>query len=160
MALRRTTQADLKRELGDLRDQRVRLDQTIAAVELLLANRTSGAASPSALLGVDPSADEAPGRVDTGARPRRGTRKRVKGTQVVAALLKRAGKPLAPRDIAALAMESGRRITYNSIYTALRKSPLFAKSGEKRWFRDQPSGAPTSAAAAAPARSDGVGASV
>jgi hypothetical protein len=59
----------------------------------------------------------------------------VTGTHVVADVLKRAGTPLAPRDIAAIAAQGDKPMSYGVIYSALRKSPLFTKSGTKWWLK-------------------------
>jgi hypothetical protein len=132
MALTKKTQGDLHRELKQLKNERVRLDDAIAALEAILMIRAVGTNGTSASV-PQPAAR-------TGAQPagaaaarssRRGGRKRIKSTQVVAALLKRAGRPLSPRDIAALATEAGTRLAYDAIYSALRKSPLFVRSGAK-----------------------------
>src|SRR5688500_14191853 len=131
MALTKNTRAELERELTQLKNERAQLDEAIAAFEAVLAAQ---AAAPGA--GAPAVSDEATAaavkesvaatvKPSNGSRPRR----RLKSTHAVAKLLKKAGRPLSPREIAALAVEAGKRMEYDAIYSALRKSPLFTKSG-------------------------------
>ena len=129
MALAKTTHADLARELANLKKERARLDDAIVAIEAILAVGTPGAvATNTGLRGKSITGEHA---------ARRGReRKRISNTQAVAAVLRSAGTPLSPREVRLLANRSGARLDYGAIYGALKKSPLFSKSGMKWVLRD------------------------
>jgi hypothetical protein len=114
-----------------LKSERAKLDETIAALEVIVdSTRAQSNGSSQTSIGQGERLGERP------IRAKRRARGRTKSTHYIAKVLQQAGTPLSPGEVAARVLERGKRLEYNVIYQALRKSPLFAKSGKKWILKD------------------------
>jgi hypothetical protein len=131
MVFRKETQADLKQELIRLKGERAQLDETIAALEIIVTStRAQSNGSSQISIGQREPLGERP------IRSKHSARGRIRSTHYIAAVLRQAGTPLSPGEVATLVLERGKRLEYGVIYQALRKSPLFARSGKKWILKD------------------------